>query len=415
MSEAVTSNIAIDLPTLPKGWAYMMLGDLLESDGLSYGVVQPGSVDTEGVPVLRVRNVRHGNILTNEVTHVSSEIEEKHKRTRLRGGEVLLTLVGSVGEAAVVPSTLAGWNVARAIGVLRPKAEVSSHWIRMCLTTELAQHCMRSWQNETVQATLNLRDVRRLPIVMPPVGARQAIEEILIALEDKIALNERLAESTRDLGFANYVAARSAATAVDIVVSEVATVVSRGVTPRYSQDANDPLVLNQKCIREGRVNLTPARRTAAEKVPPHKILRQHDVLVNSTGVGTLGRVAIWNWRRHSTTDSHVTIVRFDETKVDPVCSGFAMLDAQATIEAMGEGSTGQTELSRTKLGALKLQLPRPADCARLRPKLEALEARGHAALVESTALHELREVLLPKLMSGQIRVRDAEKAAEEAL
>jgi type I restriction enzyme S subunit len=80
-------------------------------------------------------------------------------------------------------------------------------------------------------------------------------------------------------------------------------------------------------------------------------LSVYDVLVNSTGVGTLGRVAqVKRLMEKATVDSHVTIVRPDITKIDPLYFGYAMILNQSKIEAMGEGATGQTELSRTRLG-----------------------------------------------------------------
>jgi type I restriction enzyme S subunit len=173
------------LPPLPPGWKYQELEELIESDGLSYGVVQPGANDLAGVPIVRVKNLRQGKIATDEVMRISPGIEEKYRRTRLRGGEVLLSLVGSVGEVAVVPPNLAGWNVARAVAVIRVTNDVSSSWMRRCLSAELAQRCMETWQTDTVQATLNLRDVRRLPIIMPPGPQREAITAVLDALDAK--------------------------------------------------------------------------------------------------------------------------------------------------------------------------------------------------------------------------------------
>lgn len=90
-----------------------------------------------------------------------------------------------------------------------------------------------------------------------------------------------------------------------------------------------------------------------------------------------------------------------------------MLRAQPEIEAMGEGSTGQTELRRTQLGALEITLPSEAQQRRLRPKLDALEAQADHALAESVALAALRDTLLPQLMSGRLRVKDAEKIVED--
>jgi type I restriction enzyme S subunit len=90
-----------------------------------------------------------------------------------------------------------------------------------------------------------------------------------------------------------------------------------------------------------------------------------------------------------------------------------MLDAEPEITNMGEGSTGQTELSRAKLSTLRIRLPSKGRAAKLRPVLDALESRGDRALEESQSLAELRDTLLPRLMSGEIRVREAEKIVED--
>ncbi len=90
-----------------------------------------------------------------------------------------------------------------------------------------------------------------------------------------------------------------------------------------------------------------------------------------------------------------------------------MLGAEHEIESLGQGSTGQTELSRTQLSSLKITVPSKERAAALRPMLDALENRGDSALEESLSLARLRDTLLPRLMSGEIRVRDAEKVVED--
>lgn len=80
---------------------------------------------------------------------------------------------------------------------------------------------------------------------------------------------------------------------------------------------------------------------------------------------------------------------------------------------MGEGSTGQTELRRTQVGGLEFSLPSPARQRELRIKLDSLEERADQALAESRTLAGLRDTLLPQLMSGRLRVRDAEKMIED--
>jgi type I restriction enzyme S subunit len=261
---------------------------------------------------------------------------------------------------------------------------------------------------------LSLSDQRRLQVTLPEIRTQNAVAEVMSALDDKIAVNDRIADVGRQLAQAEFQAAVQTKDSVECGLAFVSEFLSRGVTPRYSEDAGQLIVLNQKCIRDGRVSLAPSRWTEKDAVPITKLLRTNDVLVNSTGVGTLGRVARWVYEQPCTVDSHVTIVRFDAAKADPVCAGFAMLAAQPDIEAMGEGSTGQTELGRTRLGEVRLTMPGKTHTERLRPILDALEGRGNAALAESAALADLRDTLLARLMSGEIRVRDAEKIVGDA-
>src|SRR4051812_34472979 len=93
-----------DLCTLPEGWKYQPLSELVdESRGICYGIVQPGSNTNDGIPIVRVNNIKAGRIDTGDAMRVTEEVESRYSRSRLRGGEVLLTLVGSLGESAVVP------------------------------------------------------------------------------------------------------------------------------------------------------------------------------------------------------------------------------------------------------------------------------------------------------------------------
>jgi len=94
---SVAHTLPSDLPVLVEGWEYVPLDHLVDdSRGICYCVVQPGSAQEDGIPIVRVNNIREGHIFTDDVLRVSPEIEAKYSRSRLRGGEVLLTLVGSL-------------------------------------------------------------------------------------------------------------------------------------------------------------------------------------------------------------------------------------------------------------------------------------------------------------------------------
>ena len=160
-----------------------------------------------------------------------------------------------------------------------------------------------------------------------------------------------------------------------MTLSEACVFLSRGVTPSYIEDGGIR-VLNQKCVRDQTVTFAPARRTDTNKknVPKEKLLQPNDILVNSTGEGTLGRVAqIKTVAEPTTVDSHVTILRPNPKLVDPPFLGCLVRKLQPEIEQMAEGSTGQTELSRTRLGELEIDIPPLAEQKAIAAVLGALD------------------------------------------
>ncbi|MGB0714097.1 MAG: restriction endonuclease subunit S, partial [Gammaproteobacteria bacterium] len=181
--------MAANFETLP-------LSDLLAPERkISYGIVQPGSHVDGGVPIVRVADIRNGQVSTENPLCVADSREAPYERTRLTGGELLLTLVGTVGEAAVAPESLKGWNVARAVAVVPIDEVVGAKWVTYALKTPEARQTIYGRLNTTVQATLNLRDVAQIPIVLPDQCERRSIENTLSTLDDKIDINRRMNET----------------------------------------------------------------------------------------------------------------------------------------------------------------------------------------------------------------------------
>jgi len=135
-------------------------------------------------------------------------------------------------------------------------------------------------------------------------------------------------------------------------LSKVCQLINRGISPVYLDDGGTA-VLNQKCIRDHSINYDLGRRhcVTTKRVSADKLVRVGDVLVNSTGTGTLGRVAQVRDEPHepTTVDSHVTIVRPKDGLFFPEFFGYALIAIENQIQEGGEGCGGQTELARSKL------------------------------------------------------------------
>jgi type I restriction enzyme S subunit len=135
-------------------------------------------------------------------------------------------------------------------------------------------------------------------------------------------------------------------------LGDVCAFLNRGISPKYLEQGGI-CVLNQKCIRDHRVSYEQSRRhdSVAKSVRAERYIQLGDVLVNSTGTGTLGRVAqVRDMPTEPTTvDSHVTIVRPKPGKFFQDFFGYMLIFIEESIKEAGEGCGGQTELARSVL------------------------------------------------------------------
>ncbi len=177
---------------------------------------------------------------------------------------------------------------------------------------------------------------------------------------------------------------------------------NRGIAPKYDDTAKGR-VINQKCIRAGRISMAPARRQSKD-VKPDRLLRMGDVLINSTGAGTLGRVAqVRAPIEDCTVDTHVTIARpIDESS--STYFGQALLNLEPVFSKMGKGATNQLELSRSDIGAVEIWQPPQHLHVEFHRLVGPMLAQAEQLSAANLSLEMARDLLLPKLMSGQFDV-----------
>lgn len=140
-------------------------------------------------------------------------------------------------------------------------------------------------------------------------------------------------------------------------ISQVTELIKRGITPKYVE-SNGITVINQKCIRDNRIDLSLARLTSKDKkIAEEKILVEGDILINSTGTGTLGRTAqISKLNETMTVDTHVTIVR-PSKDINHKFLGYLIRLNEPLITSMGKGATNQIELAASDLRNIDIMVP----------------------------------------------------------
>lgn len=393
-----------------RAWPTRTLDELVDRGRtITYGVVRPGEEDPAGVFLVRGGDIHRGRIEARRLRRIAPRLSNAHPRTRLQGGELLVSLVGNPGEVALVPAELAGSNVARQVGLVPLNEAVNPAFVMYFLMSPAGRARLGEKRKGSVQVVINLVDLRSIRVPVPPRDVQDHIAGVLSAYDNLIENDARRIEILDEMARSSYrewfldgrfpghdEPGRGWAS---VSLESVVTYINRGITPYYADDGPE-LVIGQKCVRDRRLSLEPARRHRT-KVPPEKYVRRGDVLINSTGIGTLGRVAqVLEDVPACAVDAHVTIVRPSDS-VDPHYFGLTLLAKESYFESQGAGATGQTELARARVAAAEVLLPPFTLQRRFGALVGPMRAAAASLAKRNVVLRNTRDLLLPRLFGGE--------------
>lgn len=153
------------------------LSDLVVDDApICYGVVQPGDVVASGIPMIRVCDIDSGGALTDlsQIALVSPRIHNQYRRSRVISGDIIISVVGTIGRVSRVTPELAGSNIARALARVRiDEKRVNPEFVLWLLRSPLWQQKLTADSFETARKTLNLSVLGSMQIPLPSAESQQ--------------------------------------------------------------------------------------------------------------------------------------------------------------------------------------------------------------------------------------------------
>jgi type I restriction enzyme S subunit len=162
------------------------LGDLIAPGStLSYGVLVPGPDVENGVPFVRVQDLDPCNPSEQPNKRIAPAIDAQYARTRLKGGEVLIGVVGSIGKVGIAPVSWAGANIARAVCRIVPGPQIDRQYLASVLGSGRCQHYFREATRTLAQPTLNVGQLTETQIPTPPLAEQRRIVAYLDDLQAK--------------------------------------------------------------------------------------------------------------------------------------------------------------------------------------------------------------------------------------
>jgi len=332
-------------------------------------------------------------------------------RSAVEQWDILFSMIGTIGNIYLEKNPHVEY-ACKNMGIFKFSGnKENALWMYYYLRSPQAKAYIQTHLRGSTQAYVPLGGLREMPVPVPPQTVRNEIIAILRPIDEKIecnnAINDNLMQQAVAIfksWFVEYspfdgIAPKEWKT---VNLEKITALICRGIAPKYSNNSNQT-VINQKCIRDHMIDLSQAR-THTPKVINEKWLRFGDLLINSTGDGTLGRTAqVWFQPQNITVDSHVTIVRPAKENLIFYIGLWGILH-EREIECLHTGSTGQTELPKERVKALELHLPDNGTLDRFNTLIAPMAAAIVSKQNENNKLATLRDALLPKLMSGEIDV-----------
>ncbi|ENM5906418.1 restriction modification system DNA specificity subunit [Vibrio mimicus] len=459
-------------------WPIVKLGDYCKKIGSGATPKGGSSVylDLGDVCLIRSQNIYNEGFSESGLVYIDDIAATKLKNVEVEKNDVLLNITGdSVARVCLAPSDFLPARVNQHVAIIRPNAaEFDARFLRYLLASPKTQKLLLNLASAgATRNALTKGMIEDFEVSKPPVSVQTGIANLLESLDNKITLNRQINQTLEQMAQALFKSwfvdfdpvmdnaldagnpipdelqhraeARQAVRESEgfnplpddvrqlfpdafeeselgwvpkgwevTMLGDMCVELRRGISPKYIEEGGIK-VINQKCIRNHEVNYDLARRNNPElrKVDGREV-QLGDVLVNSTGVGTLGRMAQVTYIPEPTVvDSHVTLVRVNSDICPMYTFGQLLLSIENRVERLGEGSTGQTELSRKILSEQQVVLPPLTIANHIEATFKSFADKKVASRNEVDSLTKLRDTLLPKLISGELRLDEVELAVEQ--
>lgn len=430
-------------------WPVAKLIDVVNA--VTVGHVGPMAAEyrPSGIPFLRSQNVKPFAIDRTDIKYINEDFHRKINKSRLTPGDVVIVRTGTPGTAAVVPEWFPESNCADLV-IVRPSNQVLPEYIAYYING-VAQHHIDSRLVGAVQQHFNVGSAKALPIPIPTLDEQRVIVGTLGQLDDKIELNRRMNQTLEATARAIF---RSWFVDFDPVIAK-----AEGRQPAHMSPHSAALFPDH------------FEDTAQGSIPAGWTIKPIGDAVRCVGGGTprTGESKYWEGGKHPfatprdmskltspvmlDTERHITDAGVAKISSGQLPVGTVLLSSRAPIgyltiamvplsvnqgiiamicdrdlsnhyvlhwtdENMEEilsraGGTTFAEISKQNFRPIPAIVPAEPVQKKFNAIVGPIHDRIAANVKESQALAAIRDTLLPKLLSGEIRLHDVEVAIEE--
>ena len=385
--------------------------------------VRDGTHDTpkpvsNGYKLVTGKHIQNGQIDPTDAYFISENDYRKiNERSKVEKWDVLMSMIGNgLGRSAVVKKEPD--YAIKNIALFKVGDEKKAKWLHYYLSSPQGQGFIYNSLQGSGQPFISLSFIRNFPIPTPPLPYLNKAVSILEIYDDLIENNQKqiklLEEAAQrlykewfvDLRFPNY----ENTPVVDGVpegwekktILDMSAVLRRGISPKYNESGKYT-VINQKCIRQTIMDIKESRKQEKEYASDMN-LKDSDIVICSTGSGTLGRVGqVFGDYPDTSFDSHVTLIRA-KNAINVQFLFWALKNLQPLLMTLGQGSTNQLELPKRVIESYEIICPTDELIKDFQFIVQPIHDKITSLVEIIKNATEARDRLLPKLMSGELEV-----------
>jgi type I restriction enzyme S subunit len=429
-------------------WREIALWDIAEY--INGRATKPSELASNGVPVIKIAELNRG--ITEETDRIPPElVQEKHWVSH---GDLLFAWSGSVGIYRYTGSKAAlNQHIFRVVG----KPGIDQGFLRYLLLSCMPVFHLHVQDKRTTMGHVTKQDLQRIKVRVPPLQEQRAIAPILGTLDDKIELNRRMSQTLEAMAralfkawFVDFEPVRAKMEGrwqrgqslpglpahlydlfpdrlVDSELGEIPEGWRVGTLPDLFDFLEGPGLrnwqyrdegikfLNIRCISDGDVDIAKANCISREEFKEkysHFALQEDDVVISTSG--TLGRLAVVR-DDHLPIMLNTSIIRFRGLGAVGLTYVWGFLQSVYFLGEMQALASGSVQLNFGPMHLRQISVIQPSEkvlyefeCA-----AQPLLRKSLTLRKQSRTLAALRDALLPKLISGELRVKDAERFLKE--
>lgn len=413
---------------MSKRWKITRLGEVTDIQTGPFGSQLHNEDYVQiGTPIITVENLINDSIkYTKETPKVSDEDKIRLCKYSLQKGDIVFSRVGSVDRCAYVSQNENGWLFSGRLLRVRPKSILSDKYAFYWITQESIKEFVRKIAVGATMPSINTELLSQVPISFPPLDEQRAIAAVLSSLDNKIELlreQNKTLEATAQAIYREWILKFNFFGASGKMIASPLGEIPEGWRVGYLTDVFDFMegpgirnwqytesgrrFINIRLIQDGDINIKGANFVSeeeAESAYKHFHLQERDMVVSTSG--TLGRSAIVR-KEHLPLILNTSVIRF--RPIDKISYGFMyqFLQSrffQSELESLASGSV-QLNFGPVHLKQIEMIIPSKAILKLFAEVVNPLYKKISFNLSQAQTLSSLRDILLPKLMRGEVRAK----------